>query len=207
MKKRLRIILLRHGQTKGNLERRYIGKRSQEGLMPEAVSTLKQNSRNYPNAIYLFISPALRCLNTAKLIYPRLYPKRIVVEELNEMDFGIFEGKNFEDMKNLSEYRSWVEGGCTGQIPGGESRDAFIKRTLAGFSEVVETIEKQHVDGYKISEVEKFTTENRGNEMLDAAIVAHGGTIMAVLSSLAGGDYFSYQAKPGEGYSFTVEIG
>lgn len=207
MKKRLRIILLRHGQTKGNLEKRYIGKRSQETLTPEAVDFFKKNARSYPNAVMLFTSPALRCLKTAKLIYPRLYPKRIVVDELNEMDFGIFEGKNFEDMKNLPEYRSWVDGGCTGQIPGGESRDAFITRTLNGFSKVVGTIEKQSVEGYKISEIEKFTTENSGNEMFDAAVVAHGGTIMAVLSSLAGGDYFSYEAKPGEGYTFTITIG
>ncbi|MGN0242387.1 MAG: hypothetical protein ACI4CS_11915, partial [Candidatus Weimeria sp.] len=66
--------------------------------------------------------------------------------------------------------------------------------------------EKQKVYGYKVTEVEKFTPEIRGNEMFDAAIVAHGGTIMAVLSALAGGDYFSYEVKPGEGYEFTVEI-
>lgn len=206
MKKRLRIIIIRHGQTKGNLEKRYIGKRSQETLTTEAAEILKENERNYPNAILLFTSPALRCQNTAKLIYPRLYHKRIVVDELNEMDFGIFEGKNFEEMKNDAEYRSWVDGGCTGQIPGGESRDAFIGRTLAGFSKVVEKLEKQKVYGYKVTEVEKFTPEIRGNEMFDAAIVAHGGTIMAVLSALAGGDYFSYEVKPGEGYEFTVEI-
>ena len=30
--------------------------------------------------------------------------------------------------------------------------------------------------------------------------IVHGGTIMSVLSSLCGGDYFDYQVKNGEGY-------
>ncbi|MDD6550555.1 MAG: histidine phosphatase family protein [Lachnospiraceae bacterium] len=208
MKSKLRILLLRHGQTKGNQEKRYIGLRSQEPLSREGTEFLKANERNYPNAIELYTSPALRCLATAKLIYPRLYPKRIVVEELGEMDFGIFEGKNYEDMKDLPEYREWVEGGCEGLIPGGENRADFIARTMKGFGKVVDGIENGHIkrERISVSSVNKFTVADRGNEMYDAVIVAHGGTIMAVLSSLTGEDYFSFEAAPGEGYGFTVDV-
>jgi len=208
MKKRLRIILLRHGQTQGNILKRYTGRRSQEPLTPEAVDSFKKNAREYPNAMYLFTSPALRCQNTAKFIYPRLYPKRKIVDELNEMDFGIFEGKNYQDMKDLPEYREWVDSGCVGQIPGGESREEFIRRTLKGFGIVVDDIEKQHVsqDRLSIKEVKKFTAGLELNEMFDASIVAHGGTIMALLSAFTGEDYFSFSAAPGEGYFFTVEV-
>lgn len=208
MKSKVRILLLRHGQTKGNQEKRYIGCRSQEPLSQEGIEFLKANARNYPNAISLFMSPSLRCQTTAKLIYPRLFPKRIEIEELNEMDFGIFEGKNYEDMKDLPEYREWVEGGCEGLIPGGENRADFIARTLTGFGKVIDTIEQEHIDRKRlsVSDVKKFTVSERGNEMYDAVIVAHGGTIMAVLSSFTMEDYFSFEAAPGEGYGFTVEV-
>lgn len=208
MKSKVRILLLRHGQTKGNQEKRYIGCRSQEPLSQEGIEFLKANARNYPNAISLFTSPSLRCQTTAKLIYPRLFPKRIEIEELNEMDFGIFEGKNYEDMKDLPEYREWVEGGCEGLIPGGENRADFIARTLTGFGKVIDSIEQEHIDRKRlsVSDVKKFTVSERGNEMYDAVIVAHGGTIMAVLSSFTMEDYFSFEAAPGEGYGFTVEV-
>lgn len=208
MKSRLRILILRHGQTKGNKEKRYIGCRSQEPLSAEGIEFLKANERNYPNAMMLFISPSIRCQTTAKLIYPRLYPKRIIVDDLNEMDFGIFEGKNYEDMKNLPEYREWVDGGCEGLIPGGENRADFIRRTMKGFGKVIDTIEKEHVDLERISvsDAAKFTVADRGNEMYDAVIVAHGGTIMAVLSKFTGEDYFSFEAAPGEGYGFSVDV-
>ena len=35
--------------------------------------------------------------------------------------------------------------------------------------------------------------------------VVHGGTIMAVLSSLTGGEYFDFQVKNGEGYETVLE--
>ena len=35
--------------------------------------------------------------------------------------------------------------------------------------------------------------------------VVHGGTIMAVLSSFTGGEYFDFQVKNGEGYETVLE--
>lgn len=208
MKSRLGILILRHGQTKGNQEKRYIGKRSQEPLSAEAAEFLKKNARSYPNAMQLFTSPSLRCLNTARILYPRLYDRRVVIDELNEMDFGIFEGKNYEDMKDLPEYREWVEGGCEGLIPGGENRADFIARTMTGFGKIIDTIEKTHVerDRYLVSDVKKFTIGQKSDVMYDAVIVAHAGTIMAVLSSCTGEDYFSFEAAPGEGYGIVAEV-
>lgn len=208
MKTRLRILILRHGATKGNAEKRYIGRRSQEPLSPEGGQFLKDNARNYPNAIMLFASPALRCQTTAKIVYPRLYPKRVTIDELNEMDFGVFEGRNYKDLEKDADYRYWVDGGCTGIIPGGENRADFIARTLTGFGKVVDTLEKEHIDEKRISisDSSKFTVADRGSEMFDAVIVAHGGTIMAILSSFTDEDYFSFEAAPGEGYTFTVNV-
>lgn len=208
MKKRLRILILRHGMTKGNSEKRYIGKRSQEPLSKEGERFLRENASGYPSSMYLFVSPSLRAVNTARIIYPRLFSRRIVIPVFDEMDFGIFEGKNYKDLSDNAAYRQWVDGGCLGMIPGGEDMESFKERVREGFSIVIDTIEKEHkeLSLIHITEAEDFSPKRRLSEVTDAVIVAHGGTIMALLSSFLDQDYFSFDAACGEGYILTVTV-
>ena len=73
----MRLYLIRHSLTAGNLERRYIG-RTDEGLCKEGMELLR--SRTYPEAEAVFVSPMKRCVQTAELIYPE--QTYVVVEEL-----------------------------------------------------------------------------------------------------------------------------
>ena len=50
----------------------------------------------------------------------------------------------------------------------------------------------------------QYLKSNCGTEIPVVAVV-HGGTIMAVLSSLTGGEYFDFQVKNGEGYETVLE--
>ena len=50
----------------------------------------------------------------------------------------------------------------------------------------------------------RYLNSDRGTEIPVVAVV-HGGTIMAVLSSLTGGEYFDFQVKNGEGYETVLE--
>ena len=50
----------------------------------------------------------------------------------------------------------------------------------------------------------RYLKSNRGTE-IPVVTVVHGGTIMAVLSSLTGGEYFDFQVKNGEGYETVLE--
>ena len=40
---------------------------------------------------------------------------------------------------------------------------------------------------------------------MKAVLIVHGGTIMSVLSSYGGGDYFDYQVKSAQGYACTLQ--
>ena len=75
----------------------------------------------------------------------------------------------------------------------------FITFTETGFpKELIDELEKRcgkRVIGNK---------SDSGTEIPVAAVV-HGGTIMAVLSSLTGGEYFDFQVKNGEGYETVLE--
>ena len=132
----MKIVLIRHGATKGNLEKRYIG-RTDEDLCGEGIKKLKEDTCAgiYPPAQAVFSSPMKRCLSTAECIYPVQTPQ--IVWDFRECDFGLFEGKNYKELadtivKNLSgpDYKAKVgENGnfilmhSVGSIPHGAEID------------------------------------------------------------------------------------
>ena len=104
----MKVIFVRHGKTKGNLEKRYIGK-TDEDLSLEGIKAIKINidKKLYPPADILFVSPMRRCIQTADLIYPKI--KREIINDFRECDFGIFEGKNYIELTSCNEYQKWID--------------------------------------------------------------------------------------------------
>lgn len=178
------LIFIRHGETAANKEQRYLG-RTEEALSLEGREKLLQAYRqsHYPEAEMVFISPMRRCRETARLLYP-LVPKKEIPEWV-EMDFGDFEGKNYEDLKDDERYQEWIDSNGTLPFPNGESRETFIKRCMQGMDRMVQLLQGER----------------------KVAVIVHGGTIMALLSSLCGGEYFDYQVRNGEGFVCSLKKG
>ena len=168
-------ILIRHGKTRGNLEKRYIGCRSDESLCPEGAAELEQ--RVYPSAGQVFASPMRRCLETAEVLYPGLPVQ--VVPDFRECDFGVFEYKNYTELNGREDYQAWIDSGGELPFPGGESRKEFSARSLSAFRSLPACSENE-----------------------DCALIVHGGTIMAIMEAMAipQGNYYDYQIKNGSGY-------
>ena len=80
----LKLILVRHGETQGNKLKRYIGKRTDEPLCPEAGNMLAQLA--YPEVQAVYASPMIRCTQTAGILFPG--KKLTIIDELAECDFG-----------------------------------------------------------------------------------------------------------------------
>ena len=177
----LKLILIRHGETQGNKLKRYIGKRTDEPLCPEAGNMLAQLA--YPEVQAVYASPMIRCTQTAGILFPG--KKLNIIDELAECDFGEFENKNYQELDGNEHYQSWIDSGGLLPFPGGESREEFKRRNVTGFQKAVNGCLR--------------------NGISLAALVVHGGTIMAVLSSLTGGEYFDFQVKNGEGYETVLE--
>jgi broad specificity phosphatase PhoE len=70
-------------------------------------------------------SPMKRCVQTAEIYFPGQEP--VIQEKLRESDFGLFENKNYEELKDEPEYQKWLDSGGTIPFPGGESHEAFLK--------------------------------------------------------------------------------
>lgn len=168
------VFLIRHGQTRGNLERRYTGSTDQP-LCPQGRRALE--ALRPPAAEALYVSPMRRCRETAEILYPGM--EQTVVPGLQETDMGAFEGHTYEELKDDGAYQAWLDSAGEAAPPGGESKEQVRERVLSAFRSVV---------------------GRHGPE--DAiALVIHGGTIMALLEALEPShEYYRWQAPNGGGF-------
>lgn len=170
----MKIDLIRHGMTAGNLEKRYIGA-TDEPLCPEGISALK--SMTYPFCGVLICSPMKRCVQTAHELFPETAP--LIYDGLRECDFGDFEGKNYKDLSDVPAYQLWINSGGTLPFPNGEDPENFRRRCCAEFIKAVEENPAEHL-----------------------TFVVHGGTIMSVMEKFAlpHRGYYSWQCANGCGF-------
>ncbi len=172
----MRVWLLRHGETDYNAQQKYLG-RTDLSLSERGRRALTRAEFS-PEVVY--VSPLRRTAETAELLFPGA--RQMAVPGLQEMDFGLFEGKSWREMEHLPAYRAWVDGGCLDAPPGGESRAQFCDRICVAFQALLDR------------------ATAAGAERL--VIVAHGGTQMAALErfALPRRDYYSWNGPLGGGF-------
>lgn len=181
----IELIMIRHGATKANEEHRYLGN-TDESLSVKGITTLQKEKNNgtYPMIDKLFASPMKRCIQTVEILYPDIQP--VIVPDWREMDFGDFEGKNYQDLQEDLRYQKWIDSNGTLPFPNGESRENFIKRSKQGLYAMCKELSK--------------TVRSADMKHVVIGMIVHGGTIMALLSSFYGGEYFDHQTANGKGY-------
>ena len=173
------ITLFRHGLTEENKRKAYLGW-TDSALTKEARSGLissKLQSVDYD----LFITSDLnRCVTTMNLLFPNIKPKKVA--KLREMNFGLFEGKTYEDLKRDMNYLRWVDHPFKEVIPKGESFHQFAFRVDKGWDHIVELIFRNHAK--------------------NVFIVSHGGVIRYLLSRFSEEEkeFWSWKINHGTGY-------
>ena len=181
----MQIWFIRHGMTQGNLEKRYIGKTDEE-LLPEEYNILKKKRQSFKewladipiSKMALFCSPLKRCQQTAELLFPELVPN--VVDGLKECDFGEFEYKNYQELKENSDYQKWIDSNGELPFPNGESKRSFQQRCVECFVNLIK--------------------QEKEKKLL--IFVVHNGTIMSLMDWFAvpKKDYFEWQVANGCGF-------
>lgn len=167
------VLLLRHGQTQGNLERRYVGS-TDLPLCPQGIAAL--GGRRYA-ADRLFVSPLRRCRETAAILFPG--QDQEAVPDLRECAFGDFEMRTYGELKDDAAYRAWLGSGGQEAPPGGESMPEQRERSVRAFRGLMAAC----------------------GEGETAALVVHGGTIMCLLEALeATHQFYAWQCPPGGGF-------
>lgn len=152
------VYLIRHGRESAEGTVRYIG-RTDLPLTANGREALRAmvEEEPFPPVQAVYCGPLLRCRQTADILYPEHTP--VIEPGLTECDFGAFENKTPEELKNLPAYAEWLSGG---DPPGGESNERFFKRSVVAFAKIVEQA------------MAKGETE--------IAVCTHGGCIMAILA-------------------------
>ena len=164
------ILLLRHGRTKANEEHLYCGS-TDWPLSEEGRERLQQKR-------------GVRTKETQEILFGE---QKAAKEEpnLREMDFGDFEGKSYEMLKDDPDYQEWISGDNERKIcPGGESGDQMKERALSALDRILQRDPAKRI-----------------------VIVTHGGPIAAILQQLfpeKNLNRYEWQPECGEGYLLRI---
>lgn len=185
----MKILMIRHGATLGNDQGRYVG-RTDEGITEETVAKLRKQYKDnydfYQQISRVFVSPMLRCRQTAEILFPGIH--RVIVENFKECDFGDFEYKNYSELNGNTEYQAFIDSNGELGFPKGETKKQFQDRCVRAFCQVME----DYVRSSPLKGEDTFC---------EIALVVHGGTIMSILDALSRPhrDYYDWHLGNGEG--------
>jgi alpha-ribazole phosphatase len=154
------LILVRHGVTELNEQRRYIGSTDLE-LSSKGIAqaeALSARLRNEPVDL-VFSSETKRTVQTARMISKPHNLAVSTMQDLNEVDFGKWEGLNFEEIEQLwpDFIARWLSGE-SGLPPQGEPIGSFQQRVNRAIKQIL--------------------GKNNENCIL---LVAHAGTIKLII--------------------------
>jgi len=160
-----KLHLIRHGMTAGNLEGRYVG-RMDIPVCAEGVRELQQlrAQHTYPQPEMVYCSPLLRCMQTADLLFPSA--PLTIVEDLQEVSLGDFEGKSIRELGGSPAFLAWLENSAEHTPPGAlETGREFAERVGFALNAILMNMSAEHY--------------------AEAAVVTHGGVLMSMLSRFA----------------------
>lgn len=178
----MNIHIIRHGKTFANQQKLYCGKTDLPLSESGIADILKLKKLGiYPKNIDLyFTSPYVRACQTLEHIYGAVHKE--VVPNLAEYNFGSFEMKNYEELKENTDYQAWITDE-TEQIPcpGGESKQEFTQRVLESYDFII----------------------NKSSHVESILLVSHGGVITCVMEHLFPNtrNFYEWQPEPGRGYT------
>lgn len=187
------IILIRHGTTAWNLEKRYLG-HSDIGLLPEAEQELSSLSEEFSNITCeaLYCSDLLRCQQTLTHIASPQMGQAKLDPRLREINFGQWEGLTYDQLKDNLQYRDWIDAPQEVTPPGGEPwtafaarMDSFLEESLMSFSPIL---------------------HSRSINVPKVAVITHGGVIRYMVSRLIPDQgFWDTQVIPGQAIKIRLD--
>lgn len=159
----MKIFLVRHGETTGDIEGRYGGSYD-DHLTPKGRKQLERTAQDLfeknENIEVIFSSPLIRAKESAEIIQKYLNCDIEIVDNLRERHYGILTGLTKKEA--LEKYPKAVDDykNPNNTVPEGESYQDFNERVLESWKLILK--QKHWI----------------------AAVVSHGGSIKAILADL-----------------------
>ncbi|WP_458525052.1 histidine phosphatase family protein [Onishia taeanensis] len=189
----LEVVVVRHGLTSWNLERRYQGHRDIPLLLPDAEPDMDRLRDHLADVAFdaIHCSDLTRCRQT--LAHVREGVERQGNEassrfdaRLRELNFGDYEGQTWAVLQDDPDYRAWVDSQGRLATPGGESADDLWARLSAWLDDVLH--------------------EARQCQHRRVLAVSHGGAIRELRRRLEATDFWDGVVGQAQGRSFTFTI-
>jgi len=174
------LSLYRHGITKENQEKIYIGW-TDVSVAKEGIERLHETKQHRPEADRIISSDLKRCVESADYLFPD--QKKIYHQGLREINFGAWEGKKADELSKREDFAMWLASPENMQPEEGEAYSAFSARVLETWEMIREWCFQDGV--------------------ANIAIVSHGGPIRQLLVALAPTEKPFWDWKPlhGQGIS------
>lgn len=157
----MKILLIRHGETTGDVEDRY-GGAYDDHLTEKGKEQLRETARQLAGKKIdvVYASPLIRAQESAAIINEVLQTKVETVAGLQERNYGVLGG--LTKTEALEQYPEAVEAhkDPKNTDPEGETQEDFIQRVRSAF-EAMQAVGKENV-----------------------IILAHGGSLKVILSYL-----------------------
>jgi broad specificity phosphatase PhoE len=162
-----RFIMVRHGESEGNRERRFTIS-SEVGLTElgrqQAYEVARRIAQQFKPEVVVS-SPFRRALQTSEIIAARLNLPVEVVHDLHERDLGCLKGHSYDDLRELVSKDSAYDParGWSWKPEGGESYEDVRERVVGAVNELLRRYPQNEV-----------------------VIVSHGGVMLSVWAHITG---------------------
>ncbi len=168
--------LIRHGKTDANEQHLYCGS-TDLPLSSRGMEELQHLHYHPPVACRFITSGMIRTEQTLQILFgtvPHQSDSRF-----RELNFGVFEMKSYEQLKNDIAYLRWISGDNDANLPpDGESGRQMRRRVCEALHDI------------------QSTDQN-------TVLIVHGGTIAVIMGSLFPHEErnrYTWQPTPGHGY-------
>ena len=152
------IDLIRHGTPIGGSM--YRGHSIDHPLSEEGWQQMRDAVGDYNEWDQIITSPLMRCQDFAQELHQRHHIPVKVVDDLKEVGFGQWEGKNSEEI-DRQEYLAFYHDPLNNRPEGSEPLEDFINRVVQCWKQLLKEFHGKHL-----------------------LIVAHAGVIRAIISHI-----------------------
>lgn len=184
---KVNISLIRHGKTFANEKKLYYGfsdiSLSKSGI--EELFNLKKTIK-YPSAKLYITSGLIRANETMNILFNK--KNYIIFEGFKEINFGDFELKSYNQLKNNKDYQKWIENIDENEIPNGETKKQFESRVINSFNTLLFYCFYKNIE--------------------DVVIICHSGVISLIMLNLFNEEnknFYDWIPSYGRGYTITFD--
>lgn len=204
----MKILLVRHGETDWNVAQRIQGSTdtplNQTGIQ-QAKRLAEELAKRETPIIGVYTSKLERAAKTAECVANKLGKECIVLPGLEEINFGLWEGITWEQVKEQFpvQYQIWHQNRRYEHPPKGESYQELVERVVRALQKIIKELKTGNQ-----TDIETSEAVAKGTDVVEGDIVAvtHSADIMSLMSFINDTPFHEMVKRYKTGNTAVIEI-